>query len=335
VTDRYHRQILLPQIRPAGQDRLSAATVMLVGVGALGCTIADQLARAGVSHLVLIDRDVIDLTNLQRQTLFAEADVGRAKAVVAAGHLAKINSSVRLTPLTIDVTSDNVRALIQRHRPTILLDGTDNAAVRYLINDAAIDANLPWVYGACVGVEGRVMPVVPGKTPCLRCVFETPPAAGELPTCDTAGVLGAAASVVASLQAAEAIRYLVSGEVLPAMTTVDVWSRRFRTIDLASVRRDDCPACGRRDFQFLRRPADHAATLCGRNTVQIRLADVGDDFLARVAARARPAVAETTADLVRFVDGDLSVTAFADGRVLIQGTGDVAAGRSLVAKWLG
>src|SRR5687768_2495058 len=203
---RYHRQQLLPQVGEEGQSKIGAARVLLIGCGALGTVIADQLVRAGVGRLRICDRDVVEATNLQRQVLFDESDAaeGAPKAVAGARRLSRINSSVRIEPHVIDVHSGNIEELIAGReglsRAHVILDGSDNAEVRYLVNDAAVKHNVPWVYGGCVGTSGRVMAIVPGKTPCLRCLFPQPPSAGELETCDTAGVLAPAAAMVASFQ---------------------------------------------------------------------------------------------------------------------------------------
>src|SRR5438552_9654982 len=187
--------MLLPQIGEAGQARLARARVLLIGCGALGSHIADQLVRAGVGFLRIADRDMVELTNLQRQVLFDEEDVANElpKAIAATRKLARVNSSIQTEPLVVDVDAQNIESLVDGCE--LILDGTDNVATRYLINDVAVKRKIPWIYGACVGTEGRVMAVLPGQA-CLRCIFPNPPAAGELPTCDTAGVLGAAAGVV-------------------------------------------------------------------------------------------------------------------------------------------
>ena len=205
---RYHRQVLLPQIGQAGQERLAGARVLLVGCGALGSVIAEQLARAGVGLLRIADRDVVELTNLQRQVLFDERDVAEhtPKAVAAARRLKEINSEVRVEALICDVHAGNIEDFVDGD---LIIDGTDNVETRYLVNDISVKHGLPWVYGACVGTEGRCMAVLPPEDACLRCVYPEPPSATELPTCDTAGVLGPAAALVASLQVTAAIRLLV------------------------------------------------------------------------------------------------------------------------------
>ncbi len=216
---RYHRQILLPQIGQAGQDSLLAARVLIVGCGALGSTIAEQLARAGVGHLRIADRDIVELTNLQRQVLFDESDArqGLPKVVAAAQRLAKINSEIAIEPRVVDVDADNIEDLVSG--VDLILDGTDNVATRYLINDVSVKLGIPWVYGACVGTEGRVMVIRPKIGPCLRCIFPQPADPSELATCDTAGVLGPVAAVVGAMQALAAIKLISSdrsAEVDPA-----------------------------------------------------------------------------------------------------------------------
>ncbi len=344
--DRYARQILLPQIGEAGQARIRQATVLLIGVGALGCTIADQLTRAGVGKLVLVDRDIVEKTNLQRQCLFDEVDAAqsRPKAYAAAMRLAAINRRVNLIHSISDVTPDNIRDLLYVHTPTVIVDGTDNVETRYLINDASIQANIPWIYGAATGVEGRVMPIIPGRTPCLRCVFPAPPGPGELPTCDTAGVLNSASATVASLQAAEVIRLIVEGpaNIAAEMITIDLWNRRFRTIDFSDGRRPECVACVKHQFHYLNSTASLTATLCGRNTVQVRLtnlaAERGDELLEQLESRLSAALVPVnrTPYLIRArLDDKLELSVFADGRVLVHGTNDPSKARSVVARYLG
>ena len=263
-------------IGPAGQERLGAARVVLIGCGALGTVIAEHLVRAGIGTLRICDRDIVELTNLQRQTLYTERDVeqGTPKAVAASERLRQINSAVRIEARVVDVQPDNIESLLRFDGgdADLLLDGTDNADVRYLLNDVSVKDAIPWVYGACVGVEGRAMPVWPGVSACLRCVFPNPPGAGELPTCDTAGVLGPGAGVVASMQSATAIRMLV--EQTPTaqtqLQTFDVWAGRAKSIDLSGARDLNCPTCAKTEFEFLDRSTVDSARLCGRDTVQVR-----------------------------------------------------------------
>ncbi|GIW76130.1 MAG: thiazole biosynthesis adenylyltransferase ThiF [Phycisphaerae bacterium] len=346
VTDRYARQILLPQIQRSGQDRLGMATVLLVGVGALGCTVADLLVRAGVGTIVLIDRDIVEKTNLHRQSLFDESDAEQhlPKSIAAARRLRKANPQVRITPQVIDVTADNIRHILSSVSPTVMVDGTDNVETRYLLNDLSIESGTPWVYGAATGVEGRVMTVIPNHTPCLRCIFPTPPAPGELPTCDTVGVLNSVSTLVASLQATEVIRLIVQedfSKFRSELISLDGWNRRFRTIDLTNGRRSDCPACVNHKLDFLNHSAANAVTLCGRNTVQIRLpapSVTASDFFMQVVRRLEPVVTELDESDYRVwakATPDIELSIFADGRVLVHGTSDPSQARSIVARLLG
>jgi adenylyltransferase/sulfurtransferase len=345
--NRYHRQTLLPQIGDAGQERLARARVLLVGCGALGTVIAEQLARAGVGFLRICDRDVVETTNLQRQVLFDESDAAarKPKAVAAADRLRRVNSTIALEPHVVDVHSGNIESFMDG--VDLVLDGTDNVETRYLVNDAAVKHAKPWVYGACVGTGGRVMGIVPGRaggargTPCLRCMFPQPPGPGELETCDTAGVLASAAAVVASLQVVEAMKILLDDATAAReLVTIDLWPLRIKTISTLDARRADCPTCGGRKFEFLDVRAGAAATsLCGRNTVQVRPASNGSPIdLDAAAARLGVAGAvERTPFFVRCMlrDGDLSITLFPDGRAMVHGTADLAVARTIYARFVG
>jgi adenylyltransferase/sulfurtransferase len=347
--NRYHRQMLLPQIGPAGQARLAAARVLVVGCGALGSVLADHLARAGVGWMRLVDRDVVEWTNLQRQVLYDENDArrGEPKAIAAASRLRAVNSGIEIEPVVADVHPANVEelaGLAAGGRPVdLILDGTDNVDTRFLINDVAVKHGVPWVYGACVGTEGRVMPMRPPRTACLRCVFPEPPGPGELPTCDTAGVLGPAAGVVASLQAVAAIQ-LLTGGLQPGeecLSTIDVWSGRYRQTSLAEAKRPDCPACGQQRFEFLDRAnPGRSVGLCGRNAIQVRPAGRGVALdLASLAERLRASSAvERTPYLLRCrpegADG-IAFTVFGDGRAIIHGVTDPDRAWSLYARWVG
>ncbi len=340
-SDRYHRQTLLPQIGQRGQDRLRASRVLLVGCGALGNVVAEQLARAGVGAIRIADRDVVELTNLQRQVLFDESDAreGLPKAVAAAQRLRKINSDVTVEPVVTDVDGQNVEELVDGSQ--LVIDGTDNVETRYLINDASVKHAIPWVHGACVGTEGRVLAIRPRHGPCLRCIFPNPPGPGELPTCDTAGVLGPVAAVVGALQAVAAIKILSGNAdaVAHEMLTFDLWANRIKTIDTTGAKRTDCVTCGRRRFEFLERSSrDTTTRLCGRNAVQVRPARSINGFnLDRLAAKLAPgAQVKQTEHLVRAtLDGGIELTAFADGRVIVHGTGDAIRARSIYARYVG
>jgi len=341
--DRYHRQSLLSQVGPAGQKRLANARVLLVGCGALGCSLADQLVRAGVGSLRLVDRDVVELTNLQRQTLFDEDDAkaSAAKAEAAAARLKRINSTIHIDVIVADVWAGNIEELAAS--ATLILDGTDNVQTRYLLNDAAVKLNIPWVHAACVGTEGRVMGVLPGITPCLRCVFPTPPAAGELPTCDTAGILGPAAMVAGALAATMAIK-IITGQFQAQdqkLQTVDVWSGRFSAIDLAGAKDPACPCCGKRQFIFLDADrAESSIALCGRNAVQIRPTrpwdrNQFDQAISRLGSAGELEHAKWFTRCRLHEPAGVTITCFRDGRLMIDGTPDLGRAKSICARYIG
>src|SRR5258708_1458380 len=265
--ERYSRQILFPPIGERGQQALLDAHVAIAGCGALGSFQAAALARAGVGRLTIIDRDFIEASNLHRQWLFEEADAADAlpKAIAAESRIARITSSVRARGVVADLPAANVEELFAG--ACLILDGTDNFETRYLINDFAVSRGIPWVYGAAVASYGIEMPVIPGHTACLRCVYPNPPS-GAQPTCETAGVLNAIVSAVASLQVADALQLLVSGTAPERITTIDVWKGGIRQI-AAPARDPECPACARREFPFLEDAGRPPVMLCGRNAVQI------------------------------------------------------------------
>ena len=341
MTDRHQRQTLLPQVGRDGQARLAAARVTIVGVGALGASVADQFARAGVGAIALVDRDVVELTNLQRQTLYTLDDVERGlpKVEAAAHRLQQIDPTITLTPIVVDV---DARTLPTLPAADLIVDGSDNADLRYLLNDFAVSRGVPWAMAGVIGVEGRACGFAPNRDgrPCLRCLFETPPSAGELATCDTAGVLGPAVGAIASLQATEALKLLLSHpSAASTLHVVDIWRPRFATIDVSAARRPDCPCCGQRRFEFLDRPTTAGARLCGRNAVQVRPPSAGRIDLAQLAARLAPiAEVETTTLMVRITlpdRPDVKLSVFGDGRMLVVGTEDVAAARGLYARTVG
>src|SRR6266576_4218523 len=271
--ERYSRQMRFYGVGEEGQRRLLHSHVTLCGCGALGTVLANSLVRAGVGHLRLVDRDFIETSNLQRQVLFDEHDVAEnlPKAEAAARKLGAINSSVYVEPVVTDIDRTNIVELVGD--ADLILDGTDNFEVRYLINDAAVKLGKPWVHGGCIGSHGQTMTILPGRTPCLRCVFEAAPAPGEAGTCETAGVLGPVVNVVASLQAAEALKILTGNldKINQELIYVDVWENVQRKIKIAPLLgKVDCPCCGRRRFEWL--DGEHGSqttSLCGRNAVQV------------------------------------------------------------------
>jgi adenylyltransferase/sulfurtransferase len=288
-----------------------------------------------------VDRDIVELSNLQRQVLFDEEDAGLnlPKAVAARNRLKRVNSTIEIEAVVADVNPENAEEIVAG--ADLILDGTDNAETRYLINDVAVKRGVNWIYAGCVGSEGRVMAVVPGKTACLRCVFPQSPGQGDLPTCDTAGVLGPAASVAASIQAGLAIRLLVGDEVEEGMIVFDLSSGRFARVASEGGRRDDCPCCALREFDSLKAGnSTRAVSLCGRNSVQIRpaagsIAPELSEMKKRLEAVGR---VESSEFLLRCALSDpqgVSLTVFKDGRLLVHGVNEPKRARSIVARCLG
>lgn len=338
--DRYSRQVLFPGIGTAGQQRLLAGRVTLCGCGALGTVLASTLARAGVGHLRLVDRDFIETNNLQRQILFDEQDIADnlPKAEAAVRKLRRINSTIEIEPVVTDIDHTNILSLLEG--ADLVLDGTDNFETRYLINDAAVKTGIPWVYGGCLGSHGQSMTILPGETPCLRCVVETSPPPGMTPTCETAGILGPIVNVVASLEAAEALKIL-SGHrehVNRFLTVVDVWENSIRQLKIAGLREAvDCPTCRRHEFDWLEgKLGSHTTSLCGRNAVQIAQR-AGERLRFDELAEKLRGVGriEYNRFLLRLEVDGYQMTVFPDGRAIIKGTDDVSAARSLYARYVG
>jgi adenylyltransferase/sulfurtransferase len=333
--ERYSRQILFRGIGERGQEALLASHAAVVGCGALGSFHASALARAGVGRITIVDRDYVEPSNLQRQWLFEESDAAQflPKARAAERRIALINSSVQAHGIVADLTPSNVEELLGE--ADLILDGTDNFDTRYLINDFAVSRGIPWLYGAAVGSYGLTMPVIPGRSACLRCVYPDPPS-GIQPTCETAGVLNAIASVVASLQVADALKVLCGhAELVRArITTVDVWEGGIRQID-SPPRDPDCPTCGRHEFPYLEESRRGPVSLCGRNAVQIHERERPLDLM-ELKTRLEP-LGEVRANefVLRFITPPYEMTVFPDGRAIVKGTSDTGVARSLYARYLG
>jgi molybdopterin/thiamine biosynthesis adenylyltransferase len=330
---RYSRQVRFLPWAKEGQARLAASRVAIVGCGALGTVQAEILTRAGVGTLRIIDRDIVELSNLQRQFLFSEADAqeGTPKAVAAARRLAQINSEVALEPVIADLSPANAAELLENI--DLILDATDNFETRYLINDFSVRENISWIYGAAVSSYGLKLAVIPGVTACLKCVYPEPPQ-GAQPTCETTGVLGTVTATIAALQTADAMKILATGEIVARITTVDVWTGEIRQI-APPARDPHCVCCGLRDFVHLDGSKRAPVSLCGRNAVQIhernRPLDLPD--LARRLGEFAPVRANEFALRVTIDAYDLMI--FPDGRAIIKGTTDVGIARSLYARYVG
>jgi molybdopterin-synthase adenylyltransferase len=340
IPERYSRQVRFGGIGEEGQRRLLQSRVTLVGCGALGTVLANALVRSGVGHLRLIDRDFIETNNLQRQILFDEDDVAAnlPKAEAAARKLRRINSGVEVEPVVVDVDRTNILDVVGD--ADVILDGSDNFEVRYVINDAAVKLNKPWVYGGCIGSYGQSMTILPGETPCLRCVFEAAPNPGEAGTCETAGVLAPIVNIVASIQAAEALKLLAGKRdaINRELIYIDVWDNTTRRIKIAGLLgKVDCPCCQRKQFEWL--DGSHGAqttSLCGRNAVQVSHRVAGKlDFESMARELAALGKVNFNKFLLKFdVDG-YQFTVFPDGRAIIKGTNDPDKAKTLYAKYVG
>jgi molybdopterin/thiamine biosynthesis adenylyltransferase len=336
--ERYSRQILLAQIGRSGQESLLRSRVALIGCGALGTVIADLLVRAGVGHVRIVDRDYIELSNLQRQTLFDEEDIRRElpKAVAAAEKLGRVNSQVQVEAVVADVNPDNVEAIIRDAQ--VVLDGTDNFEARLLINDACIKRNIPWVYGGVVATHGMSMVIRPHLTPCFRCFVAEVPPPGSRATCDTVGVLAPAVNIVASLEVTEGLKLLLGREeeLHGRLAVIDVW---HLSLDLLELGESDapCPACGLGHFDFLEaKRGTYVTSLCGRDAVQISVRAAFEVPFDELAGRlARVGDVAFNKHMLRFRVNSYELTVFPDGRTIVKGTTDENVARSLYATYIG
>ena len=335
--NRYARQTVLPMIGAAGQERLTSSRIAVIGCGATGTVIANHLARAGVGYLRIVDRDWVEWNNLQRQLLFDEADARDAvpKATAAVARLRAVNSEIEIEGLVSDLNAANVEELIGDC--DLVMDGTDNFETRYVVNDACVKLRKPWVYTGAVSTYGMSLLIRPELTACLRCAFPDPPPPGTAATCDTAGVLGPAVSVVASISATEAVKWLVGAEdaLAEGLIHVDTWELSWRIFRF--TRNPNCPCCVERQFTYLETEASsHATSLCGRNAIQITVSRGARLDLQQLAERLGP-VGEVTVNafLLKLKAGEHLITVFQDGRAIIQGTTDETVARSLYARYVG
>lgn len=335
---RYSRQELFHGIGREGQLRLGSARVLVLGCGALGSASSEALVRAGVGTLTVVDRDFVETSNLQRQSLFDEQDArqGLPKAVAAQARLARLNSEVRIVGHVLDVSAEEVSALVAE--ADLVVDGSDNFELRYLLNDACLKLGKPWIYGACVGSYGLVLVVRPGRGPCLRCVLGDRPQPGTSPTCDTAGVIGPIVQAVAALQVAEALKLLAgrSEALLPGLVSIDLWTGSFDVLDLGQ-QPAHCPACTERTYDYLDAgPGASAATLCGRDAVHLRSAAGTRLDLTGLQQRLQglgPIVRNPY--LLRFQAPEAELVVFEDGRAIVKGVQDTARARALFSRYVG
>ena len=337
MIERYSRQILFREIGQDGQEKLLNSRVLLVGCGALGASHAEILTRAGVGFLRIVDRDFVEFTNLQRQTLYSESDAKERlpKAIAAKNRLSAINSEIEIDGTVADVNHSNIESLIKD--VDLILDGTDNFQIRYLINDACVKLKKPWIYGAAVSSYGTTMTIFPHETPCLRCIFEEMPDAGSSPTCDTAGVIQPIISSISAIQTTEALKILTGNtdKLHKSLIQIDVWQNDWRKIKLGKPN-EDCETCAKGNFEFLNAELqEFSAVLCGRNAVQIAPKTTQIN-LENLAERLKNlGEVKQNEYLVRFTSGENELTIFRDGRAIIRGTDDVSVARSLYAKFVG
>jgi molybdopterin/thiamine biosynthesis adenylyltransferase len=339
-TSRYDRQARYAPLGEEGQRQLGQARALVCGCGALGSVVAETLVRAGVGFVRIVDRDFLELNNLQRQVLYDEQDVadGLPKAVAAANKLRRINSEVQIEPVVADVTHHNISELAAD--VDAIVDGTDNFATRFLLNDFAVKNGKPWVYGGCIGAEGQTMTILPGETACLACLMADVPPPGTTPTCDTAGIIGPIVNVIASIESAEALKIL-SGHreaVSRRLTIIDLWDNQLRAVDLTRLRDNgDCRVCKHHEFVWLTgERGDTSAVLCGRNSVQLSPAKGTAASLEEIAIRLKGVGSvQRNSFLLRLTLDDYVLTVFPDGRTIVGGTNDIAIARSLHARYIG
>ena len=334
--ERYEKQMLFQEIGSEGQIKLLNKKVVIIGCGALGTVISNNLVRSGVGFIKLIDRDYIEISNLQRQILFDEEDIKNniPKAVAAANKLKLINSSIVIESILTDVNSKNIESLCEGM--DVIMDATDNLQTRYLINDISIKLNIPWVYGGAIGSTGMVHTIIPHETPCLRCMFPEIPPIGSTDTCDTVGVLNSITSIVASLQSMEAIKLLLdkNDAVIKGLHYIDIWANEFESIDLNIDK--SCAACGEKRFDFLDRATDEAVYLCGKNSIQINPLQKNisvEEIINRL--KTLNIEVKQNAYFIKFTVEDVQFTLFYDGRAMLKNTADINKAMSLYAKYVG
>jgi adenylyltransferase/sulfurtransferase len=330
--DRYSRQVLLPEIGVQGQRKLLKSKAVVIGCGALGTNALSFLVRGGVAQVVVIDRDIVDLSNLQRQALFAEADLGRPKAKVAEEKLRGINSEVEIRGVVADVSHANIESLVKG--ASVVLDATDNMDTRFLVNDACVKHGIPWIYAGAVGVTGMVMPVV-SDGPCLRCVFPNLPQPGQLPTCDTVGILNTLPAVVSALEVTEAFKIMQGKDPIKELMVVDVWQGELQKIKVK--KNPKCITCGKHDFRSLQAmDRKLVVSLCGRNAVQIipanRLLGGFADLRKRLSKLGDARVVD---GVLKFKAKGVELTVFEDGRTIVGGTTDLAKAKTVFSKYVG
>lgn len=336
---RYERQYILKEIGREGQAKLDKSHVAIVGIGALGSVSADLLTRAGIGHILLIDRDYLEINNLQRQVLYDEQDLKDhlPKAVVARRKLAQINSEIHIEYQIADVNPGTVGELLKGI--DLIVDGTDNFETRFLLNDFALKHHVPWIYGGAIQTEGMSYVILPGEGPCLRCLFGSAPNPEDVQTCDRVGILAPVAHLIASFQAMEAIKILAGkrDDVERKLWKVDLWSRQFKAISVDHLKSKPCDSCRGKDYPYLSRKLEtRAVSLCGRNAVQIYREGQNPVDLKRLAEKLK-ALGEVRSNdyLLKCRIDSFDLTLFANGRAIIKGTEDAGKAKSLYSQYIG
>ncbi len=333
VNDRYSRQILLKNIQKEGQEKLANSSAAIIGCGALGTTIGNNLVRAGIGYIRVVDRDIVELNNLQRQNLFDEDDIGFSKAWAIAEKLRKINSKIRIESIVDDVNYKNIENIIKNM--DVVVDGTDNMLVRFLINDACVKHDIPWIYGGAIETHGMTMNIIPHKTPCFRCLIQDIPEAGSLPTCDTVGVLNSIPGIIGCIQSNEALKILLGKDINKGLLTYDVWSHNFNNMKIK--KRGDCECCDKHNFEFLNaKKKETMISLCGRGAIQIiPVNDVQISFENLGKKLQKLGDVEYHKLVLRFKIPDYELNIFKNGRTIIIGTNDEKIAKSLYTKYVG
>lgn len=338
--ERYAKQIKISYIRSEGQDLLSQARCAVIGLGALGSVISEQLARAGIGYLRLIDRDFVEYSNLQRQTLYTENDAKQfmPKATAAAEHLSAINSSIAIEAIIADLTAANIKEHLESI--DIIVDGSDNFNIRYLINEYSVANGIPWVYGAVVGTNGSTATFVPEKTPCYQCLFPHQPTYGTVETCDTVGVLSPIVHMIASIQATEVIKYCSgNSEALHAsLLQLDCWNNDQLKLAISHARRADCPVCGLHRYPLLHENerTTLSSSLCGRSSVQVTFSDSTNISLHQLEEQysSHYKIKRNMYLLKLSYDYQITIVFFPDGRAIVQGTDNIARAEAIVARFI-
>ena len=333
ISDRYSRQTVLKNIGKQGQKKLSQSKIAIIGCGALGTTIADNLVRSGIGTIRIIDRDIIELNNLQRQHLFDENDIGQPKALIAAKKLGNINSDINIEHFIDDVNQDTIEKFI--NNIDIVLDGTDNMITRFLMNDACVKHNIPWIYGGAIETYGITMNIIPYETPCFRCLITDVPDTGSMDTCDTVGVLNSIPTIIGSIQSNEAIKILTGQECSKKIISYDVWTHIFNSNTIE--RRKDCQCCQKHEFEFLKRAKkERVTTLCGSGVIQIVPAVKLDISLEKLGEKLQGIGKVNVQDgFLKFEVDEYHFFVFKDGRALIYGTSNENVAKSIYSKYIG